>query len=497
LKVVISNTTEVGLQFVPENVFQNVPASFPGKLLAVLHERFRILPDEKIVVIPTELISDNGEKLHSIIQELARWNGLDNNFMQWLDAKVKFCNSLVDRIVTKDPGEQLLNDIQCFMTMYNALKAKLLEAYDPCSTFPCCYSIDYSIIGKQLSIVNRDIAVLQLAMAQKRKKLSDDSTQVVDCNKKQATLDKANSDIKAITAKPAASRTSDEKDKLDALNKSLHDLQNAVCPKDQITSLTTEIDQLKLDLQTADVITALQTKLPPEQELRGLVVFINNMVAQNQAVISEPIQMRANRLDITINIRSKDSVTKTFLIPTYNNPSIGLEIPVLWHPFISFSSGSFIATGSYLQNKTYDWQPQANTNNTVVDSAHYILAETGYTPPVMGFSALANLEWKVNRTLGWGLSGGVGLTIETKPRLAYLGGGSIMIGDLRQFTFTGGIAIMQVDKLNNGLQAVADQRIIYTSKPSIGYTKVVKTGGFVALTYTPFKVGKRKLKKAS
>jgi hypothetical protein len=54
-----------------------------------------------------------------------------------------------------------------------------------------------------------------------------------------------------------------------------------------------------------------------------------------------------------------------------------------------------------------------------------------------------------------------------------------------------------VDKLNNGLQAVADQRIIYTSKPSIGYTKVVKTGGFVALTYTPFKVGKRKLKKAS
>jgi tagaturonate reductase len=112
LKVIISNTTEVGLQFVPENVFQNVPASFPGKLLAVLHERFRVLPDEKLVVIPTELISDNGEKLHSIIQELARSNGLDNNFMQWLDAKVKFCNSLVDRIVTKDPGEQLLNDIQ-------------------------------------------------------------------------------------------------------------------------------------------------------------------------------------------------------------------------------------------------------------------------------------------------------------------------------------------------------------------------------------------------
>jgi tagaturonate reductase len=112
LTVIISNTTEVGLQYLPESIFQNVPASFPGKLLAVLHERFKVLPDEKLVVIPTELISNNGEKLRLIIQQLARLNGLHNNFMQWLDAKVKFCNSLVDRIVTKDPGEELLNDIQ-------------------------------------------------------------------------------------------------------------------------------------------------------------------------------------------------------------------------------------------------------------------------------------------------------------------------------------------------------------------------------------------------
>jgi tagaturonate reductase len=33
-------------------------------------------------------------------------------FLNWLDANVKFCNSLVDRIVTKDPGEKLLNDMQ-------------------------------------------------------------------------------------------------------------------------------------------------------------------------------------------------------------------------------------------------------------------------------------------------------------------------------------------------------------------------------------------------
>lgn len=112
LKIIISNTTEVGLQFVPENVFESVPASFPGKLLAVLYERFKFLQNEKLIVIPTELISDNGEKLRSIIDELAAFNGLNNEFSQWLDDHVIFCNSLVDRIVTKDPGEELLNDIQ-------------------------------------------------------------------------------------------------------------------------------------------------------------------------------------------------------------------------------------------------------------------------------------------------------------------------------------------------------------------------------------------------
>ena len=112
LKVIISNTTEVGLQYAPENVFQAVPSSFPGKLLAVLHERFKFLKHEKLIVIPTELISENGEKLRSIIHQLATFNNLGSEFVEWLRDHVKFCNSLVDRIVTKDPGAELLNLIQ-------------------------------------------------------------------------------------------------------------------------------------------------------------------------------------------------------------------------------------------------------------------------------------------------------------------------------------------------------------------------------------------------
>jgi tagaturonate reductase len=93
-------------------VLEDVPASFPGKLLAVLHERYTHLKNHGMVVIPTELISDNGEKLRSIVYELVSFNELGNDFREWLDQKVTFCNSLVDRIVTKDPGEELLNRLQ-------------------------------------------------------------------------------------------------------------------------------------------------------------------------------------------------------------------------------------------------------------------------------------------------------------------------------------------------------------------------------------------------
>lgn len=112
LNIVISNTTEVGLQLVKEKVMNAVPFSFPGKLLAVLYERYKQCPDNGMIVIPTELISNNGEKLRSIIIELAEFNELGNEFCGWLEQKIKFCNSLVDRIVTKDPGEQVLNKIQ-------------------------------------------------------------------------------------------------------------------------------------------------------------------------------------------------------------------------------------------------------------------------------------------------------------------------------------------------------------------------------------------------
>jgi len=108
LQVIISNTTEVGIRFETESIFQNPPASFPGKLTAFLYERFKKLemnsPD--LVIIPTELVPDNGKKLIDIVLKLSAHNELEAGFGEWLSRKVIFCNSLVDRIVTK-PSEMV------------------------------------------------------------------------------------------------------------------------------------------------------------------------------------------------------------------------------------------------------------------------------------------------------------------------------------------------------------------------------------------------------
>jgi tagaturonate reductase len=117
LQVIISNTTEVGIELVRESIFQTPPVSFPAKLLAFLHARYQAFaghPNKGMVIVPTELIINNGDTLRTIIMELAQFNQLDKDFIYWLEHSNHFCNSLVDRIVPGKPTAALqaeLNEI--------------------------------------------------------------------------------------------------------------------------------------------------------------------------------------------------------------------------------------------------------------------------------------------------------------------------------------------------------------------------------------------------
>ena len=131
MKIIISNTTEVGIQLVHEDIHRHPPVSFPAKLLAFLYERYKAFGGSKnsgMVIVPTELIVDNGKKLESIVLELAHLNGLEGLFIDWLECSNYFCSSLVDRIVPGKPDAEALTKLESEL----GYKDKLLtmsEAY--------------------------------------------------------------------------------------------------------------------------------------------------------------------------------------------------------------------------------------------------------------------------------------------------------------------------------------------------------------------------------
>ena len=115
IQIIVSNTTEVGIQLIPEDIRQHPPKSYPAKLLAFLYERFNAFGGSAhsgMVIIPTELVSNNGKKLEAIVLELAHLNGLEEEFLEWLENYNHFCNSLVDRIVAGKPDDEFLSAIE-------------------------------------------------------------------------------------------------------------------------------------------------------------------------------------------------------------------------------------------------------------------------------------------------------------------------------------------------------------------------------------------------
>lgn len=115
LQIVVSNTTEVGIQYVEESIKNSPPVSFPAKLLALLYERFKAFNGDNnkgLIIVATELIPDNGTKLGEIVLKLAHYNKLEANFIVWLAQANTFCNSLVDRIVPGKPDAATLETLQ-------------------------------------------------------------------------------------------------------------------------------------------------------------------------------------------------------------------------------------------------------------------------------------------------------------------------------------------------------------------------------------------------
>jgi tagaturonate reductase len=110
LRFIVSNTTEAGIRFSNnDTINDNPPAEFPAKLAVWLHHRFVFFDGKKdkgCLILPCELIEQNGDALKVTIIRYAILFGYSDAFINWINECNYFYNTLVDRIVSGFPKEQ-------------------------------------------------------------------------------------------------------------------------------------------------------------------------------------------------------------------------------------------------------------------------------------------------------------------------------------------------------------------------------------------------------
>lgn len=106
LRFVISNTTEAGIFLDENDRFEGLPQTYPGKLTKFLYERYTAFSGDKdkgLIMLPVELIENNGGKLKECVLALSKVWDLPEDFIKWVNESNVFCSTLVDRIVTGYP----------------------------------------------------------------------------------------------------------------------------------------------------------------------------------------------------------------------------------------------------------------------------------------------------------------------------------------------------------------------------------------------------------
>ncbi|MCU0646551.1 MAG: hypothetical protein MUF00_01035 [Gemmatimonadaceae bacterium] len=110
LRAIISNVTETGFQLDPDDLTRiaqgEPPLGFPARLTRLLAARARRLGDDAppLVVIPTELLDDNGPRLAAMVATVVERLDPTGALASWIASHVRFASSLVDRITTGDPA---------------------------------------------------------------------------------------------------------------------------------------------------------------------------------------------------------------------------------------------------------------------------------------------------------------------------------------------------------------------------------------------------------
>ena len=105
-RLIVSNTTEAGIAFDGTCRFDDRPCKgFPAKLTQLLYRRYQNGLDG-FILLPCELIDQNGAALKQCVLRYADLWQLEKEFVDWLEQNNQFANTLVDRIVTGYPSDE-------------------------------------------------------------------------------------------------------------------------------------------------------------------------------------------------------------------------------------------------------------------------------------------------------------------------------------------------------------------------------------------------------
>lgn len=110
LRYIVSNTTEAGIVYdESDRLEMEPPKTYPGKLTKFLYARYKHFngaADKGLVMLPVELIDDNGIMLKKCVLQFAQLWKLEEGFVNWLNEACIFCSTLVDRIITGYPRDE-------------------------------------------------------------------------------------------------------------------------------------------------------------------------------------------------------------------------------------------------------------------------------------------------------------------------------------------------------------------------------------------------------
>lgn len=106
MRIIISNTTEAGIEYLgTEKIDDRPPKSFPAKLTVLLYHRFKAGLNG-FIILSCELIDNNGKELLACVLKYAELWNLPAEFIEWVKTQNHFCNTLVDRICTGYPKDE-------------------------------------------------------------------------------------------------------------------------------------------------------------------------------------------------------------------------------------------------------------------------------------------------------------------------------------------------------------------------------------------------------